>query len=296
MKTESVAAIVVHYESPSTLENTLASLALHIDKNKIVVVDNSSTLERSQIDADITILDDGTNRGYAGGVNRGFRHVQEYMPEVTEILVCTHEAIFRSGSVAGLMNTAALHPDGHVVGPKLVSQNAEGNEVVWSNGGKLALPFYYPTHNTRPGASGTKRADWIDGAAFLIDAKSLARLGGIPEEFFMYMEDVALGVKCASAGIPVVVNLDTEVEQTANGPKRSLAIRNRTLLALRYFNFWKRMIVLIEVSARQLLMSAYPSQNFRAKAVESRKAILEARRIAASLPPIGSGQATTGKL
>ena len=120
-----------------------------------------------------------------------------------------------------------------------------------------------------------------------MDTKTWKALGGVPEEFFMYMEDVALGLKCRAAGIPVLVNLGAVVEQTANGPSRRLAIRNRMLLALRYLNSWKRLVVAMEIRGRQWLMSLHPSKEVRLKAAESRDAVREAKRIALSLADSG---------
>ncbi|MCZ9882316.1 glycosyltransferase family 2 protein [Arthrobacter sp. B2a2-09] len=281
-----LAAVVVHYQSPETLRITLTNLSQKIDPERIFVIDNSSSLPKDQFKGLGTILDDGINRGYAGGVNHGFKHISSQRPEITEVLVCTHEAVLRDDSLEELQKTAAAHPRGHLVGPKLITQ-ARGRQITWSNGGHLPLPFFYPKHDTSSSRSGVRAVDWVDGATFMMDTKTWKALGGVPEEFFMYMEDVALGLRCRAAGIPVLVNLDAVVEQTANGPSRHLAIRNRVLLALRYMSPWKRQVVITEVRSRQWLMSVHPSSHIRRKAKESREAAREAKRIAMTLAPSG---------
>lgn len=284
-----VAAVVVHYDSVYTLRLTLNNLSQVFDRTHILVVDNSSSLGQESLEGLATIIDDHKNLGYAGGVNRGFELVSERLPSVEEVLVCTHEIIFESNAVEALLATASDYPEGHIVGPRLVTTDGSLPRTVWSNGGKLGLPFFYPKHDRDPSRTGVNSVDWVDGAAFLIDMRSFNRIGGIPEEFFMYMEDVALGLRARSLRIPVLVNLEAIVEQSANGPSRALAIRNRTILALRYMNAFQRLVVQSEIRIRQLLLHALPSRSARAKSAESKAAVREAVQLCANLSKTPSG-------
>lgn len=281
----SVAAIVVHYDSPDTLHKTLENLSQVFDRDHIIVVDNSSSLEDEPIHDLATVVADGENRGYAGGVNRGFEIVSSTLPSVTELLVCTHETLFRIGAIERLLTTAANYPDGHIVGPRLVTKSGSEDFRIWSNGGTLNLPFFYPKHNTNPSLHGVHKVAWVDGAAFLIDIETFRRIQGVPEEFFMYMEDVALGLLARGLGVPVLVELSAIAEQTANGPSRALAIRNRTLLASRYMDAFSRRVVSLEILIRQLGLAALPSISARNKARESREAVKSARALLAVVPP-----------
>lgn len=274
-----VAAIVVHYDSHDSLRVTLTSLSRHFVKEHIVVIDNSSSLHGEGLDILATIVDDGQNRGYAGGVNRGFEYVCTHLSGVSEVLVCTHEAVLDSDALSEMLTTAKAHPKGHVVGPQLVTTNGSGGHKIWSNGGNLRPPLFYPKHDTDPSLTGVRTVDWVDGAAFLIDVNTWEKLSGVPEEFFMYMEDVALGLKCKRIGVPVLVNLSARVHQTANGPSRALAIRNRTLLARLYMGPFSGRVVEAEIWFRQFLMSIHPSYQVRQKAHESRAAVRAAAAI-----------------
>lgn len=286
-----VAVVSVHYNSPDTMRLTLENLSPHFDREHLIVVDNSASLTEDVYRQKATVLADGDNRGYAGGVNHGIRTVKNTLPDVSEILVCTHESLFREDALRQLLATAKEYPAGHIVGPKLVTRDAEGLESVWSNGGHLSLPFFYPKHNVSANAHGLHHVKWVDGAAFLIDLETWHRLGGIPEEFFMYMEDVALGLLARRAGVPVLTNLDAVVEQSANGPSRSLAIRNRTILALRYMRPFERLVVRAEVRGRSFLASVHPSPSMRDKATESHRAVSEARALVSQLDAAGTQNA-----
>lgn len=281
--------MVVHYDSVRTLRLTLDNLSQVFDSKHILVVDNSSSLGSESLEGLATIIDDRKNLGYAGGVNRGFEVVSERLPSVREVLVCTHETIFEANAVEALMATASDYPEGHIVGPRLVTTDGNSSRRIWSNGGSLGLPFFYPKHNRAPSRAGVASVDWVDGAAFIIDVRSYNRIGGIPEEFFMYMEDVALGLRARSLNVPVLVNLNATVEQSANGPSRALAIRNRTILALRYMGPFQSRVVRCEIYTRQLLHQFFPLETSRAKAAESRTAVREAIELCAQLPKLSIG-------
>jgi N-acetylglucosaminyl-diphospho-decaprenol L-rhamnosyltransferase len=286
--TSGMAVVIVHYNSPDTMLLTLENLSQHFDREHLIVVDNSASLTEDVYRQRATVLADGDNRGYAGGVNYGIRAVMNTLPDVSEILVCTHEALFRDDALSQLLATAKKFPDGHIVGPKLITRDEEGTESVWSNGGHLSLPFYYPKHDVAANTHGLHHVKWVDGAAFVIDIDTWRRLGGIPEEFFMYMEDVALGLLARRAGVPVLANLDAVVEQSANGPSRRLAIRNRIILALRYMRPFESMVVRAEVRARSFLASLHPLPGVRKKAIESNEAVSEARAVVNELDAAGS--------
>ncbi|MFJ4226075.1 hypothetical protein ACIPYV_00760 [Paenarthrobacter nicotinovorans] len=284
-----VAALVVHYDSPDTLKQTVGNLSQFFPPERLFVVDNSSSLADSEVGLHATIIDDGENYGYAGGVNVGIRHISS-ISAVREVLVCTHETLFRENAVELLLETASQHPGDHIVAPRLMTKSYDGADSIWSNGGTLSFPFFYPKHNRSRSRSGVRKAVWVDGAAFVIGVSTWHRVGGVPEEFFMYMEDVALGLQCQKLGIPVLTNLEAEVEQTANGPSRTLAIRNRAILAMRYMGSIRRMVVLGEINLRSLLMAVHTDPIVKSKSRESKAAVREAKSIVDALKQADSSR------
>jgi N-acetylglucosaminyl-diphospho-decaprenol L-rhamnosyltransferase len=267
------AVVVVHYKSMETLAATLADLSQVFDREKIFVVDNSDDLESSW-DLLATIIRPRDNLGYARAVNEGVRNAIARQPHLADVLICTHETRFATGVVQRLLDVSAQFPHGHVVAPRLMTKDGRtGKLSVWSEGGTLSRLFRYPKHIRTGRVHGVRNALWVDGAAFVLSIRSWTKLGGIPEDFFLYMEDVALGIACKRSGIPVLVALDVEVEQSANGPSRYLAIRNRLILARRYFSWFGRSVVYAEIYGRAILLGAAR----RSKASESWRAIHDAR-------------------
>ena len=275
------AAVVVHYAHPSTLRLTLVDLGKVFARDQIVVVDCSGDLDRTWGEFAV-VLRPGKNLGYARGANDGIRHLLATRPGVAEILVCTHEVRFATGVIDRLLEVARDRPRGHVVAPRLVTRSPNGAApVVWSEGGRLSFPLRYPEHVRAGRTHGTRRALWVDGAAFVIAVRTWQRVGGLPEEFFLSLEDVALGLTCRRLAEPAVVVLDAVVEHGVIGPSRYLAIRNRLILAEGYFSRLDSAVVHATIYATTVLL-ALRGRRGRERAIESRQAIRDVRRVKAA--------------
>lgn len=276
---QNIAVVVVHFHSQETLRFTLADLAEHIPPDRIFVVDNSRDLIAPSWSSLATIIVPPTNLGYAAAVNLGFRSAITSDPLVEDVLVCTHETRFTDDALEKLFSSAAGLEPGHVVAPRLVHTEADGIERVWSEGGRLSFPFFYPAHirRVRPGTPRLRPVLWVDGAAFIMDVVGWQRADGIPEDFFVYIEDVALGLRCRRRGIAVVVDSGVTVSQSANGPSRSRAVRNRLLLAARYMNPFQRAIVFADCWIRGFLLRISRDPERKARGRESRAIMRELR-------------------
>ena len=72
---------------------------------------------------------------------------------------------------------------------------------------------------------------WLDGAAYLLRGAAWEEIGGLPEEYFVYMEDVDLGGRVRSRGWEVQC-VPSAVARQAPGDAQSvfLAVRNFLML------------------------------------------------------------------
>lgn len=241
----SMAAVVIHYQSPQTLAATIADLGAVLDR--VIVIDNSSDLERTDM-PDVEIVSGHGNVGYGKAANLGLRKAFDSDPELERVLVTTHETRYSPSALSALAMVSKGLSAAHVLAPVLVMRTPDGKRNVWSAGGMMSL-LQYPKHRRRV-RPGLTRPLWVDGASFVMDRRAWEILDGVPEDFFIYMEDVALGFKCRSKGVSVFVTSASTVEQSANGPSRPLAARNRLILARRYLPRARRLMVFGEFLAR----------------------------------------------
>ena len=141
--------------------------------------------------------------------------------------------------------------------------------MVWSEGGRLSFPLRCPEHVRAGRTHGTRRALWVGGAAFSIAVRTWQRVGGLPEEFFLSLDDVALGLACRRLAEPAVVVRDAVVEHAVIGPSRYLATHNRLVLADGYFSWLDSTVVHATIYATTVLL-ALRGRRGRERAIESR--------------------------
>jgi len=84
---DSVGAVVVSHNSADDLQRCLGALLAAEMVSVVVVVDNASSdgspgLARAFADQGVRVLEEGVNRGFAGGCNRGFAELPPALPWV----------------------------------------------------------------------------------------------------------------------------------------------------------------------------------------------------------------------
>lgn len=190
-----VGAVVLHYFAADDLQATLTALCTQEPApEQVVVVDNGShpgVLEDLlQPWAGIHTIPMPTNAGYAAGMNAG---VAALGPEVDAVLLLTQDCRLAPGCLAALLDALALDGVG-MVGP-ILHRRSTGE--IWSAGGTLTRVTMWPGH--RDGRSELEPA-WLDGAALVLRREVYDDVGPLDEGYFLYAEDVELGVRVRAAG------------------------------------------------------------------------------------------------
>lgn len=208
----------------SDVVDALAKQTYPKDRTLVYMVPNGSpdnvaseirekVLPRSEVDLPkIILLDDGVNRGFAGGNNVAVRQALDlecdYVflhngdlklgPEALEKLVDLAESNNKIGSVQSLV---------------LYWDDAQKINVT---GGVFHIAGYaYARENLLP-LSEMKRENgeeiaYCSGAAVLYRASALQKVGLMEEGFFMYHEDVELGLRLRMAGYINVLCTESRV-------------------------------------------------------------------------------------
>jgi GT2 family glycosyltransferase len=116
----SIGAVVVSYDSAGDLPNCLEALRAAAGVDHIVVVDNQSQdasrdVVRKLASDEITLVVEGTNSGFAGGCNRGYRELDENVeyiaflnPDVAVFPDCLQRATDELIADSGLAGVAPL--------------------------------------------------------------------------------------------------------------------------------------------------------------------------------------------
>jgi GT2 family glycosyltransferase len=196
-----MAVVVVCHNSAEEVPRTLEALASQLEPaDEVVVVDNASTdgtptAARAALPS-ATVIEAGRNLGFAGGCHAGAR-----VSDAPLVFFLNPDAVPSAGCLAALRGVVETQPEWGAW-QALVTMadgehvNTDGNLVHW-------LGFGWA------GGLG-RRLDEIDadprdvgfasGAALVVRRQAWDMAGGFYEPYFMYGEDLDLGLRLRLAG------------------------------------------------------------------------------------------------
>lgn len=222
-----VSVIVLSYNRPACLEQSLASvLAQSYTNLDVVVVDNpsgaSADIERIvRRHARVRLLQNPTNVGFAGGMNRGIAAaVGEY------VCLTEDDIVLDVDSVRRLVEYAEAHTPTGLLSPLIFNRTAG---TVRCAGGEFNLGGVYRKEIHGAGAPDAGLfprpfdVTYVAGSSIFARADFLRRVGGFREEFFMYVEDVELCARVIRSGRRITVVPDARVYHIEPAEETGLA-------------------------------------------------------------------------
>jgi GT2 family glycosyltransferase len=250
-----VSVITVNFNQSEVTEALLASISV---KNtykplEIIVVDNGSEINpvpgwTAKYPA-IKFIRSATNLGFAGGNNLGIKEASgEYLFFVNNDTEFTENLV---DILAGTLNT---HPEVGMVSPKIryYSQPATLQYVGFT-------PMnYYTARNNCIGQfekdngqydNITGETGFVHGAAMMVRREAISKAGGMPENYFLYYEEMDWCEQVKRAGYKIWVDTRALIyhkESVTVGGKSALKEyfmnRNRILFIRRNCSFFTRCI------------------------------------------------------
>jgi GT2 family glycosyltransferase len=216
--------IIIHYGSPKPTQQLLKRLlsAPVPELSRVILVDNSPQLFPHITLPRLQLLRPHQNLGYAAGIN------------------CGLGALFASGIASHdwvliMNNDLRLTP--HTL-PRLLSWLKSRASITYLAGAE-GWRLNYLTGRAAPTSTSPH---YLDGSLLVAAGAVWARLKGLPEEYFLYWEDVALAHRARRLGLPLLAIPQLEVSNP--GATRSLAssklyylVRNGAYF-LRYHSPW----------------------------------------------------------
>lgn len=210
--------IVSHYKSPEVLKLCLKYLKQNAPQNSELIVTDSETMEKTELMMrcdfpEVTYLAAKKNVGFAKSVNKGLSVASgDYF-----LIINADVIISEKDAIPKMLECIGRHPDIGILGPRLLNINGEHQpscfrfyspltilarrtpfgKTAW---GKRELSRFLilspsnPNHSqgeTR-GSKGNFPVDWLMGSVLLVRRKAYEQVGGLCEDYFMYMEDVDL--------------------------------------------------------------------------------------------------------
>lgn len=212
-----VGAVIVHYHRERDVGDLVGNLVevQGLPISNIILVDNGSSA--GVLESELRCVGHRPhvvslpNVGYAAAMNVGWRAMP---PGIRYVVMLSHEVVLEAGCLSELVSELRTRPRA-LVGPVLTIDGS----TVWSAGGLLTRVRALPSHRLRGRSvddvpDGVEPCTWLDGAVVATTRALLEELGGLDEDFFLYMEDVDLGMRARRAAAEVLVVPHARAQQT----------------------------------------------------------------------------------
>ena len=175
--------------------------------NVVLVVDNGSTdgsvghLRR--LFPGLRVIENNANLGFAGACNVGIRAAMQADAEFVWLL--NNDTVADSAALAELINALRSCPTAAFAGSKIFY--ASRPNVIWFAGGELPTLGSEPLHYGLDESDGGRYDDatacgFITGCSLLARTTAIAEIDVMPEDYFVYWEDVDWNERAAVAGMP----------------------------------------------------------------------------------------------
>ncbi|HLD25803.1 MAG TPA: glycosyltransferase [Candidatus Andersenbacteria bacterium] len=189
--------VIVHFGSPATTRAALAALDQSTSPaDNIVIIDHAQQPLKA---LSRTIIRPPGNRGYAGGINCGLGALLSLGATESDIVtVMNNDLIVAESALAEVAAWWRQHPGDQLVGAA-IDENAQQITTLSSVNlftGRAQIG-HRPHRFTLP---------YLHGAFLSAPYQVFLRLQGLPEQYFMYWEDVLFSRRLTQQGIPLRVN------------------------------------------------------------------------------------------
>jgi GT2 family glycosyltransferase len=257
-----VAVLVVCHNGRHHLEDCLGSLATAAPSSaadpqirlRTVVVDNASSdgsaeFVRGRFPS-VDCVPAPRNLGFAAGNNFGWEHVRARWPAVRYLCLLNQDTVVTPGWLGPLVGHLEAHAEVAAVQPK-VMLHPEVHRFNTAGNRSHFLGFGFVTgyrEEDRGQFDRVCRIDFASGAACVLRASAVEKLGLFNDGFFMYLEDAELGWRLAQAG-QASMFVPGGVVQHKYAFRRDFAYyyyleRNRFWLLLVYYR-WRTLALLL---------------------------------------------------
>lgn len=223
--------IVVNWNTVGLLDGCLSSIVAATPEgldNEIVVVDNASADGSGEhlrtAWPQVTVLKNAVNEGFCRANNRAIRATS-----APYVLLVNTDARLAPGSIATLLGYLERDPRAAAVGPRLVY--GDGTFQRWTAGEPFGLRSaanyllmldrvaprrakgIYLTRDIRD----PFRAGWVSSAVMALRRSAVEAVGLLDDDIFVYMDDVDLCDRLASAGWHIWYAADTTAVHFMSG-------------------------------------------------------------------------------
>ncbi len=232
-----IGIIILHFGDINFTINLVKSIFESNYKNfEILIVDNGSkTFDKNLFfnKDKIFILELKKNLGFASGINAGLKFFQN---KVDYFFILNNDTIIEKNTLDSFLTAASSNSE-CIIAPVIYKL---GTETPIEFGGILEInKMYFKDLKKVPDVF--RKVSYLTGACLFFSKECFEKMGFIPEEYFMYSEDMDYCIIAQKKNIPMFVLPATKIYHAKGGSSGGLSPftvyyihRNRFLLARKY--------------------------------------------------------------
>ncbi|WP_409405000.1 glycosyltransferase family 2 protein [Priestia megaterium] len=210
--------ILLNYNGYKDTLECIASLEnICYENYEILIVDNNSKDNSEAIIKEAypqyRFIQTQENLGFAGGNNIGIHYALENGAEYVCLL--NNDTIVEPDFLTELVKTAKENEDAGIVGG--IIHEYEEIDKIWYSGGYFSELKGKTIHEQRVCENSTKEVGFITGCLQLIHKDVIQKVGVLPEEYFIYYEDLDYCFQVKQAGYKLIVNNKAKIYHKCGG-------------------------------------------------------------------------------
>lgn len=213
-----IAVIILHYGLLATTKNCLHDLSKKIGDKRVIIINNTNDdiSGLSKYIKATKIINNSQNLGFAKGVNQGIKEAIKDS-SITHFFLMNNDLNISTGSFNQLALTFNKFRSAGIVSPVL--HHAGGYD--W--GGKYNKWTGMVKHKNWENKPKTvQTVGHVAGAAMLISADVITKVGMFDERFFLYYEDLDFCLRTSGAGYTIHINPDVVAEHAVSSGSSAL--------------------------------------------------------------------------
>lgn len=247
-----VGIVLVNYNSYEDTIECLESLnRIDYQNYFIVIIDNCSTDDsylklKSFESKSIFVFKSEFNGGWSSGNNLGINKCIQLDCEY--ILLLNNDTLVEKDFLSLIVSFYEANKDCGIVAPKIMYNS--NRSMIWYAGGKINFHKFLAENTGNKIVNNNRfievcETEYITGCAMLINRKIISECGYLPEDYFMYLEDVDYSLNVRQRGYRLYVCPKSiiyhKVSASTGGEDSPFTIkwmtRNRWLFFKKYNNY-----------------------------------------------------------
>lgn len=219
-----IGIVICNYNKADYIVNCIRSvLESSIQNFDVYVVDNASTdasVERirEEFGTQVTLLVNSENKGGSGGFNTGLREVlkQDYQ----YLVLFDNDIIVDKYAIEELYRFLETHEEVGMVGSKVYFMDYP--DRIWGYGSRINFDKYVQEDHFKNCTDGDNipdllYCDYVAACSLMARTEAVRRVGIMPEENFIYWDDMEWGYRFNQAGYQVAVWGKSKIWHKAGG-------------------------------------------------------------------------------